>query len=39
MANRPMLADIGKKAVFYLAVESEQNLREATRVVRKFLRK
>jgi predicted amino acid-binding ACT domain protein len=32
-------AAIGKKAVFYLAVESEQNLREATRVVRKFLRK
>ncbi len=32
-------AAIGKKAVFYLAVESEQNLREATRVVRKLLRK
>ncbi len=32
-------AAIGKKAVFYLAVESDQNLREATRVVRKLLRK
>ncbi len=31
-------AAIGTKAVFYLAVESEQNLREAARVVRKFLR-
>ena len=32
-------AAIGKKAVFYLAMESEQSLREATRVVRKLLRK
>ncbi len=32
-------AAIGKKAVFYLAMESEQSLREATQVVRKLLRK
>ncbi len=32
-------AAIGRKAVFYLAVESEQNLKEAMRVVRKLLGK
>lgn len=30
-------AAIGKKAVFYLAVESEQHLKEATKAVRKLL--
>ncbi len=32
-------AAVGKKAVFYLAVESEQDLKEATRAVRKVLGK
>ena len=32
-------AAIGRKAVLYLAVESEQNLKEAMRVVRKLLGK
>ncbi len=32
-------ASLGRKAVFYLAVESEQNLKEAMRVVRKILGK
>ena len=32
-------AAIGKKAVFYLAVESEKNLKSATLAVRKALRK
>lgn len=32
-------ATIGKKAVFYLAVESEQHLKEATKAVRKLLGK
>ena len=31
-------AAIGKKAVFYLAVETEQDLKQATRAVRKLLR-
>ena len=32
-------ACIGRKAVFYLAVESEQNLKEAMQAVRKLLSK
>lgn len=31
-------AAVGKKAIFYLAVETEQDLKQATRAVRKLLR-